>query len=92
MSFAFNTLAHEGRSQDKQAAASRRAPRENPEHVNKFFDDLYEPISKMANDLNVDENWLLALASYESGWYNEHNRGLKNPFGLTRAGGRNLSL
>jgi hypothetical protein len=84
-SYAFNQMAHNG--QENPAPQKARI---NPEHVDRFFDDLYEPIKQMAADLGVHEDWLLGLSSYESGWYNAHNRALNNPFGLTRAGGNNL--
>jgi len=82
----------QGRAQDRPArtdSPKKQAPeKRNPEdkfktnsaQVTAFFDDLYEPLKKMADDLNVNENLILSLSSYESGWYNDHNRALNNPF------------
>jgi len=63
-----------------------------PPNVRKFFKDLDVLLNGLANDLNTSVLFLEALSSLESGWYNTHNRSLNNPFGLTRAGGRNLSF
>jgi hypothetical protein len=64
----------------------------NPDNVNRFFELLYDLISNAATELGVNEDFILALSSYESGWYNDHNLGLNNPFGLTKGGGRNLKF
>ncbi|MBL8301129.1 MAG: glucosaminidase domain-containing protein [Rhodanobacteraceae bacterium] len=75
------------------AAPKAAAPQSgNPRHVNDFFDDLYPTLKKLAEDVAVEEDCILALSSYESGWYNAHNRGLNNPFGLTKGGGNNLKF
>ena len=57
----------------------------------KFFDTLYAPAHALAERLGVDETWILGLAVHESGWLNQHDRDLNNPFGLTHAGGRNVA-
>jgi hypothetical protein len=44
----------------------------------------------MAKRLNIPVEWLLGLAAHESGWLNEHNWPLRNPLGVTNAGGLNL--
>jgi hypothetical protein len=59
---------------------------------NRFFDDLLEPLTKLAQELGIDPNFLLSLAAHESGWLNAHNRLLHNPFGLTQAGKNNLQF
>ncbi|WP_027186878.1 glucosaminidase domain-containing protein [Desulfovibrio cuneatus] len=41
--------------------------------------------------MNIDPDYLMALASHESSWLNDHNFGLNNLFGVTNAGKRNLS-
>ena len=64
----------------------------NPRHVNDFFNDLYPVLQKLAEELAINEDFILALSSYESGWYNAHNRGLNNPFGMTQGGGNNLKF
>jgi hypothetical protein len=46
----------------------------------------------MGNTLDTDANFLMALSSLESGWLDSHNRGLHNLFGVTNAGGNNLSF
>ena len=63
-----------------------------PPHVRKFFNEVGEIANHMKEQTGADVNHFLALSSYESGWLNQHNQGLKNPFGLTQAGGRNLSF
>jgi len=55
-----------------------------------YFNDLYSLIHEMEHRLNLDEDLIFGLSAYESGYLNDHNRDLKNPFGLTNAGGRNL--
>ena len=51
------------------------------------------PIAQdMAKELKTDENFILGLSAYESGWLNQHNRDLHNPFGITNAGGNNLNF
>ena len=65
---------------------------DNPRHVTDFFDDLYDTLRRLAEKLSIDEDCILALSSYESGWYNAHNRSLNNPFGMTKGGGNNLKF
>jgi hypothetical protein len=38
----------------------------------------------------VPEDYIVGLASYESGWLDAHNVGLNNLWGLTQAGGNNI--
>lgn len=64
----------------------------NPAHVNAFFDTLDAPLSVMARELGVNLSYIEGLSAFESGWYDAHNRGLCNPFGLTKAGGNNLQF
>ena len=52
-----------------------------------------DAITDLANRLNINRDFLLALSSYESGWLtaqNYHNWTLDNLFGVTNAGGNNL--
>ncbi|HTG37077.1 MAG TPA: DNRLRE domain-containing protein [Thermoanaerobaculia bacterium] len=58
---------------------------------NSFFSDLLGPVKKLAEKYNFDPNFLLGLSAHESGWMGQHARDLNNAFGLTRAGGNNLS-
>ncbi len=57
----------------------------------KFFDTLYVPVQVLAQRLRIDETWILGLAAYESGWLDQHNRDLDDPFGVTHRGGRNVA-
>ena len=40
----------------------------------------------------MPEDYILGHAAAESGWLDNHNLPLNNPFGYTKAGGRNLSF
>jgi hypothetical protein len=42
------------------------------------FHTLYEPVHSLAQRLGIEENWLFGLV--ESGWLDEHNRELNDPF------------
>ena len=55
-----------------------------PKDKRRFFNWLVNPLNGMAQDLNVPEPFLLALAAGEAGWndvYLDHNIPLNNPFG-----------
>ena len=55
------------------------------EEKKRFFDWLYKDIKKLAQELNVDEDFLLALAANEGGWTKgnlDYNQPLNNPFGV----------
>jgi|HubBroStandDraft_3_1064219.scaffolds.fasta_scaffold00489_4 RHS repeat-associated protein len=65
-------------------------------------DWLCEQIQELADELDIDPDFLLALAAKESQW-NDHENGnpgdppqhaveLNNPFGVTHAGGNNLGF
>jgi len=58
---------------------------------NRFFDTLFQPLSDLAKELNVPEDYILGHAAYESGYLGNHDFPLNNPFGYTMAGGPNLS-
>ena len=49
----------------------------------KRFFILMPLFEDMGKDLDVDPDFLMALASYESGWFNDHNTSLNNLFGVT---------
>jgi hypothetical protein len=68
------------------------APKYNSPQQVAYFNHVYQLIHDMAQRLNVNENWILGLSAYESGYLNDHNTGLCNPFGLTAGGGNNLSF
>jgi RHS repeat-associated protein len=46
----------------------------------------------VAKQLNVPSTYIVGLASYESGWLDDHNAKLNNLWGLTQAGGNNISF
>jgi hypothetical protein len=46
----------------------------------------------MAKRLDTNADFLMALSSIECGWLDDHNQGLHNLFGVTEAGGNNLSF
>jgi hypothetical protein len=46
----------------------------------------------LATEWNSDTNDILALSAYESGWLGQHSQDLHNPFGLTQAGGNDLTF
>jgi hypothetical protein len=54
-----------------------------------FFSHISE-LRNVAQALNVPENYIVGLSSYESGWLDAHNVGLNNLWGLTQAGGNNI--
>ena len=57
----------------------------------KFLDTLYGPVHALAQRLGIDETWLFGLAAHESGWLDQHNRDLNDPFGVTHGGGPNVA-
>jgi hypothetical protein len=42
--------------------------------------------------LNVPDDYVVGLSSYESDWLDNHNLGLNNLWGLTNAGGNNINF
>ncbi len=46
----------------------------------------------MASSLNTNADYIMAVSSWESGWLGTHAQELHNLFGLTNAGGPNLSF
>jgi hypothetical protein len=75
-------------------AAARPAPAAEggPRDFNRFFNTVYQPLSDLAKELGVPEDYLLGHAAYESGYLDNHDFPLNNPFGYTKAGGRNLAF
>ena len=57
----------------------------------RFFTHLPE-LRNIAQALNVPEDYIVGLSSYESGWLDNHNAGLNNLWGLTKAGGNNINF
>ena len=57
----------------------------------RFFQQL-PGLKAVAQQLNVPTDFVVGLSSYESGWLDDHNLALHNLWGLTNAGGNNLSF
>jgi hypothetical protein len=58
-----------------------------------FFDKLYVLLNALATQLHLaDARFLFALSSLESGWLDEENDWLNNPFGMTSNGKDNLGF
>jgi hypothetical protein len=65
-----------------------------PPNVQRFLTDLniQNTLQTVAKALNTNVLFIAAHASLESGWLDAHNTPLNNLFGLTKAGGNNLSF
>jgi hypothetical protein len=63
-----------------------------PQRNNRFFNVLDARLGDLADSLALPRNYLRGLAAHESGYYDDHNLGLANPLGLTKAGGPNLAF
>lgn len=76
-------------SDEKKKELARRRGAVNPT----FFFTLHDPLNRLARELSIsDATFLFALSSHESGWLDEENTWLKNPFGMTMAGAGNLGF
>jgi RHS repeat-associated protein len=74
--------------------------RQGCEWYKPLADWLCEQIKELADNLEIDPNFLLALAAHESQWNDhangnpgdvpQHAKDLNNPFGVTHGGGNNL--
>ena len=73
-------------------SAGRPTTSRNPAHVDRFFVELSDRLTDVARQLGIPPTWLIGLSAYESGWLNEHNTRLNNPFGLTRGGKANIAF
>jgi hypothetical protein len=74
-------------------AAARREPGPGEYRTgdpDRFFDTVYDEFRALAERLGIDETWLLGLAAHESGYLDEHNRELNDPFGVTHRGRSNV--
>jgi hypothetical protein len=69
-----------------------RSPLPNQNLHNRFFDTLDSSLSNEAASLDLPRDYLQGLAAFETGYYDDHNRKITNPFGLTQAGRNNLSF
>lgn len=57
-----------------------------------YLDKMESILGELAKRLDISPTWIMGLSSYESGWLDDHNMSLNNPFGVTRAGGKNLEF
>ena len=57
----------------------------------RFFGN-FSIYQSMATTLNTNVDMIMAVSAYESGWLGQHAQDLHNLFGLTNAGGNNLSF
>jgi len=58
-----------------------------------FFATVLPLIRPMAQRLGTNEDLILALSAFEDSWGQDaHNKKLHNIFGITQAGGNNLSF
>jgi hypothetical protein len=65
------------------APADPRGPRD----FKRFFDTLDRPVSDLAKELGVSEDYILGHTVHESGYLDNHDFPLNNPFGYAKAGG-----
>jgi len=63
-----------------------------PTKQSAFFVRMVPLIRPMAERLNINEDYLLALCAHEHGWEDQHNDRLHNLFGVTKGGGNNLGF
>jgi hypothetical protein len=70
-----------GDASPPQEAQAR--PQRNPQNIDRYFDDLDERVRKLAEKWGADPNFIHAIFSMESGWFNERARENNNPFGYT---------
>jgi RHS repeat-associated protein len=63
-----------------------------PGYISNFFQTLKPIFQDMSNETGVNPLYFAALSAYESGWLGSHAQSLHNPFGLTNAGGLDLSF
>ncbi|MBV9266851.1 MAG: glucosaminidase domain-containing protein [Acidobacteriaceae bacterium] len=62
-----------------------------------FFNLMVPFANQLAQKWNTDPNFILALSAYESGWDpiyagSSHKAPINNPYGLTQAGGNDLTF
>jgi hypothetical protein len=74
---------------------AKRKPRPKPDcpdDKKNFFDTMIPIAANLADKWDSSTNDILALSAYESGWLGQHAQDLHNPFGLTQAGGNDLTF
>jgi hypothetical protein len=67
-------------------------PTDCPDYTRNFFNTFKPVFEDMASQTGADPAFFAALSSYESGWLGQHAQDFNNPFGLTNAGGKDLSF
>jgi flagellum-specific peptidoglycan hydrolase FlgJ len=77
---------------EKDKAANTVKPQQDCDAGKTGFFDNVGIYKKMAEELDTDPDFLMALSAHESGWLEPHNAKLKNLFGITAAGGNNLAF
>ncbi|MCM0021323.1 MAG: hypothetical protein NBV67_15135 [Tagaea sp.] len=55
----------------------------NPANIDRYFDDLDKRVQELAKRWNTDPNYIHAILSLESGWFDEKARARNNPLGYT---------
>ncbi len=64
-----------------------------PAYISNFFQKMVPVFNGMSQETkNTNPAFFAALSSYESGWLGSHAQDLRNPFGLTNAGGLDLKF
>jgi len=63
-----------------------------PDNIRNFFNVVIPIATGLAQKWDSSVNDILALSAYESGWLGPHAQELHNLFGLTHAGGNNLTF
>lgn len=63
-----------------------------PAYIYNFLTTMIPYANQLASSWSTNANFILALSAYESGWLGAHSQALQNPYGLTNAGGNDLSF
>jgi len=66
--------------------------RKCPPRKQAFFERLGGIFKQMGLEAQTNPAFIAALSAYESSWLGQHAQSLHNPFGLTAAGGNDLSF
>jgi RHS repeat-associated protein len=63
-----------------------------PPYIKNFLVTMIPYANQLASTWSTNANDILALSALESGWLGQHAQALKNPYGLTNAGGNDLTF
>jgi hypothetical protein len=63
-----------------------------PPNIANFLSTMIPLANQLATTWKTGANDILALSAYESGWLGPHAQALHSPYGLTKAGGNDLSF